>query len=208
MVEALECQLKMIASEGANIGAIGPTFTDINADVVSKFQVSVPGRWFYRHETPSPDLPNIEALTLITSGLLIPIPVLEDVGLMREDFFIDHVDIEWSHRARSKGYSLWGTGQARMRHRMGESESLRVWYFGWRNESYYKPERLYYRFRNLVVLWRSDYIELGWKIRNSWYWLGFLYSHLFFGPNPLASLKIAARGVCDGLRGRMGRYRP
>lgn len=28
--------------------------------------------------------------------------VLRDVGGMREDFFIDHVDIEWSHRARSK----------------------------------------------------------------------------------------------------------
>ena len=207
MVEALEHQFEEITNQGFSVGAIGPSFTDINAGVVSNFQVSRPGRWFYGHKTPSSRIPNIEVLTLITSGLLIPTSVFEDVGLMREDLFIDHVDIDWSHRARSKGYSLFGTWHAKMQHRMGESEFLRVWYFGWRNESYYKPERHYYRFRNLVALWRSDYIDLSWKIRNTWYWLGFLYSHLFFGPSPLASFRMAIRGVMDGLRGNMGRYR-
>ncbi|EQD74077.1 hypothetical protein B1B_02878, partial [mine drainage metagenome] len=46
---------------------------------------------------------------------------------MREDFFIDNVDIEWSHRARAAGFSLFGVGAAVMFHSMGD-QALRVWY--------------------------------------------------------------------------------
>jgi rhamnosyltransferase len=38
--------------------------------------------------------------------------VLREVGPMREDFFIDHVDIEWSHRMRAAGHALFGVGAA------------------------------------------------------------------------------------------------
>ena len=128
-------------------------------------------------------------------------------GPMREDLFIDHVDIEWCHRARSRGWKLFGTSNASMLHSMGGEEPLRVWYFGWRQESAYSPLRMYYRIRNFVVLCGLDYIDVRWKIRNAWYWLGFVYSHVVFGHTKFASLRMAWMGLVDGLRGRLGPHR-
>ena len=42
---------------------------------------------------------------LISSGALIPLAVLDDVGAMDEGLFIDNVDLEWSFRARARGYA-------------------------------------------------------------------------------------------------------
>jgi rhamnosyltransferase len=125
---------------------------------------------------------------------------------MREDFFIDHVDIEWSHRARAAGFSLFGVGAAVMFHSMGE-HALRVWYFGWRQESAYSPVRVYYRIRNFVALCRLPSIRWRWKLRNGWYIVGVVYTQTVFGQQRLAALRMAARGLWDGLRGRMGPWR-
>jgi len=146
-------------------------------------------------------------LTLITSGSLIATEALKEIGDMREDFFIDHVDIEWCHRARAHGFRLFGTSNARIFHRMGEA-SLRVWYFGWRYESAYPPLRTYYRIRNFVVLAKNPNIAVSWRIRNGWCWLGFLYSQIFFGKSRLASLRMGLLGLWDGVRNKLGPYGP
>jgi rhamnosyltransferase len=207
MVSHLRNAHDRLTEAGVSVGAIGPTFTDQHTGYTYPFQTHVAGRFFYSHQAPTAKQPDVEALTLITSGTLIPGHVLRDVGPMREDFFIDHVDIEWSHRARSKGYKLYGAGQAKMLQSMGE-ENLRVWYFGWRLESSYRPLRIYYRIRNYIALTRLDYVGWRWKIRAAWYWAGIVYAHVFFGPKGarIDCLRMAARGFLDGIRGRMGRY--
>lgn len=196
-----------LAAPGDKVGAVGPTFTDCNTGITFPFQAAVPGKFFYGHARPDANHPNIEALTLITSGILIAVEVFEDVGLMREDFFIDHVDIEWCHRARARGWRLYGTCHATMFHWMGD-DYLRVWYFGWRRESAYAPLRIYYRIRNFVALCKLATIDWRWKLRNGWYWLGFVYSHVVFGKQKTRSVTMALQGLWDGLRGRMGPYSP
>jgi rhamnosyltransferase len=205
MVARLLATLSRLRARGRKVGAVSPTFTDQNTGITFAFQVDIPGKFFYGHVRPDARHQDIEALTLITSGMLAPIEAIDDVGLMREDFFIDHVDIDWCHRARAKGWELYGTSNATMFHRMGD-DFLRVWYFGWRRESAYSPLRMYYRIRNFVVLCRSAAIPWRWKLRNGWYWLGFVYSHVVFGPQKAGSLVMAARGLWDGIRGRMGQY--
>ncbi len=207
MVANLRNAYDRLSTAGVAVGAVGPTFTDEYTGYTYPFQVRIPGRFFYGHQAPTDEEPDVEALTLITSGTLVPANVLRDVGGMREDFFIDHVDIEWSHRVRSRGYKLYGTGQAKMLQSMGE-ENLRVWYFGWRLESTYTPLRIYYRIRNYVALTKLDYIGWRWKVRTGWYWTGIVYAHLFFGPKGarLECLRMAARGLFDGVRNRMGRF--
>lgn len=191
---------------GRRVAAVGPTYTDRYTGITFPFQVDVPGKFFYGHRRADTYQPVVEALTLITSGTLIPAAAFRVVGSMREDFFIDHVDIEWCHRARAAGYSLFGVAAAVMYHTMGE-HALRVWYFGWRQESAYSPVRVYYRIRNFVALCRMPIIRPRWKLRNAWYWLGFTYSQTVFGKQRLACLKMALRGLWDGLRGRMGPWR-
>lgn len=203
MVAALLSAMADLQRSGQRVGAVGPSYTDQHTGITFPFQAWVPGRLFYGHARPDAAHPTVEAITLITSGTLIPAAVLHETGPMRDDFFIDHVDIEWSHRARAAGYALFGVGKAVMFHRMGE-QALRVWYFGWRQESAYSPVRVYYRIRNFVALCRLRFIPWRWKLRNGWYWLGFVYSQAVFGHHRLAALRMASRGLWDGLRGRMG----
>ena len=205
MVLNLHRAYDALAAMNIPVGAVGPTYTDLHTRLTYPFQVQLPGRFFYGHGSPTKNNPHVEALTLITSGTLIPLPVLREVGLMREEYFIDQVDIEWCHRARWKGYSLFGTEWAKMHQRMGERE-LRVWYLRWRNESAYKPLRIYYRIRNFIALWKTHYIDWRWKVRSSWYCLGIVYAHVIFSTYPLETLKMFAKGVWHGLRGKMGRY--
>ncbi len=201
LLEAYEA----LAERGEDVGAVGPTFTDLYTGLIYPFQAQLPGKFFYGHQAATNENPHVEALTLITSGTLIPTHVLRDVGLMREDFFIDQVDIEWCHRVRSKGYRLFGTGWAQMYQRMGETY-LRVWYLRWRHESAYSPLRIYYRLRNFVALWKLDFIGFRWKLRNSWYCLGVVYAHAFFGrKDRVKSVLYAVKGVWHGLLGKMGR---
>lgn len=206
MVAALLAAMDDLQRAGQRVGAVGPTYTDRHTGITFPFQAYIPGRFFYGHRRPDAAHPTVEALTLITSGTLVLAAVLREVGPMREDFFIDHVDIEWSHRVRAAGYALFGVGAAVMFHSMGD-QALRVWYFGWRQESAYSPVRVYYRIRNFVALCRLPFIPWRWKLRNGWYWLGFVYTQTVFGQQRLAALRMAALGLRDGLRGRMGPWR-
>lgn len=206
MVAALLTAMEDLQHAGRRVGAVGPTYTDRHTGITFPFQTVVPGRFFYGHRRPDAAHPAVETLTLITSGTLVPASVLREVGPMREDFFIDHVDIEWSHRVRIAGYSLFGVGAAVMFHSMGDS-TLHVWRLGWRRESAYSPLRVYYRVRNFVVLCRLPTIRWRWKLRNAAYWIYFVYAQAVFGQQRISALRMAARGLRDGLRGRMGPWR-
>jgi len=88
MVENLYRSYEGLYTQQVRVGAIGPTYTDLHTGLTYPFQVDLPGCFFYGHKAGSEESPLVEALTLITSGTLIPMDVFEDVGLMREDFFI------------------------------------------------------------------------------------------------------------------------
>ena len=77
----------------------------------------------------------------------------------------------------------------------------------WRQESAYSPVRVYYRIRNFVALCRLPSIRWHWKLRSAAYWVYFVYTQTVFGQQRLAALRMAARGLWDGLRGRMGPWR-
>lgn len=159
----------------------------------------------YSNDQPDATRPNLETLSLITSGMLVPLRVLDQVGPMREDFFVDHVDIEWCHRARYAGFHLFATVHAHMIHRMGE-ERLRIWLFGWRFMNGYRPLRLYYQYRNFIYMFRLPHVPMWWKLRACRYWVGEAYAHLIFASDRLTSLRMIAHGCLDGLIGRLGPY--
>jgi len=205
MVPRLAEAYGRLSEKFEKVAGVGPTFADLYTGVTYPFQAKVPGRFFYGHVHTTADKEFVEALTLITSGTLLSKEVLLDVGFMHEGFFIDQIDIEWCHRARAKGYRIFGAYAARMHQHMGESV-LPVWFMRWRKESLYSPLRIYYRIRNFVFLLRLDYIDARWKIRSGWYWLGIIYAHVVFGPQKTKSLLMAAKGLLDGIRGKAGKY--
>jgi len=186
------------------VGCICPEYFDRTTGQSFPFQVQRLGKWFYGSAPGAEAKPWIEIITTISSGTLLPRAALQIVGPMREDFFIDHVDTEWCHRARALGFRNFGTSQARLTHELGDAP-FRVWYFGWRGHSEYSPTRLYYRFRNFLLLVRLPHVPWRWTMRAGWYWLGNAYAHCLFARHSRANLRAIALGLWDGLRRRSGK---
>jgi len=101
---------------------------------------------------------------LITSGSLLTLKCISDVGGMKESYFIDNVDLEWCFRAKSLGFDLVGTDAAVLYHAIGERSSnplVKAGLFAQHN-----PLRTYYSSRNRIHLYGVAYSPLGWKLRD------------------------------------------
>ncbi len=139
----------------------------------------------------------------ITSGNLVKLSVIEEVGGYDEAFFIDSVDFDFSLRVRRAGYRIHRVPAAAMRHQLGEAREipalLRRFY------SEHSPLRRYYISRNILFmaqrhLWRFPKFIVKLSLAH----LVELVLVGFYDPRPLASYGAAFRGVGDFLRQRTG----
>lgn len=198
MIGKLQSTYADLVECGRQVGAVGPRYRDSETSDLSNF-VRVARLGFAR--IGCDDANNfVRADFLISSGLLISVEALDQVGGMDEKLFIDHVDTEWCFRAQSKGFEVYGVCGAVMRHSLGDRRT-RVWWGRWRTLPFHLPFRYYYIFRNSVLLWRRPYMPQGWKRIDR---LRILYFLLFYGvlaPNRLANLRMMWRGCNDGWRG-------
>lgn len=71
------------------------------------------------------------------AAVLVPVRVLERVGLLAADLFLHMEDVEWSLRMRAAGFGLWVVPAARVVHRVsiasGGEHSTTIAYFALRN---------------------------------------------------------------------------
>lgn len=190
---------KMAAVSASKIAAVGPQFRDERQNDRVSFSRTRRMRTIREkcHDTSS----IVKVDYLIASGCLIPLPVLDAVGLMREDFFIDYVDIEWGLRAKRHGFESFGVCSAQMQHDLGESP-IRL---GSRTFPVRGPLRHYYMFRNAVWLYCRLPIPLNWKVIDGWrLMLKYVFYTLFARPR-LTHLKMMTIGIWHGVRGRLGK---
>jgi len=101
---------------------------------------------------------------LITSGTLIALRHLSEIGAMKEEYFIDNIDLEWCFRAKSMGFDLVGTDEAVLYHSIGEQSDHPFVRAGLIVE--HNPARIYYTSRNRTHLYGTNYSPLGWKLRD------------------------------------------
>lgn len=144
----------------------------------------------------------VETDFLVSSGMLIPLAVLDRVGLPEEDLFIDNVDLEWCFRARAKGFALYGVCDAVMEHSVGDD----VIQIGGRVIHRHGPLRQYYIMRNRILLYRRPYSPRGWVAQDFFRMLfKFAVFSLFFSPRR-KNISMMLKGIRDGLKGRSGKY--
>jgi rhamnosyltransferase len=142
---------------------------------------------------------------LISSGSLIPLEVLAEVGGMDESMFIDQVDTDWYLRAKSFGYHAIGVCDAVMEHRLG-SRTIPLRLLRKRAIPVHSPLRLYYIVRNSLLMYRKPYAPWRWAVYDL---KRLLFIIVFFSVASAPRLQNAqkmARGFWDGLLGRKGRY--
>lgn len=203
MVGQLLEAAQKIAAYGLRVGCVGPAFSD-QLGRVHKFQIPNRKQFFYETRELSAAEPWVEVVSAITSGSLIPAHAFVDVGLMREDYFIDFVDTEWCFRARAKGYKIFCRPAAAMKHHVG-GEKFDAWYGRWVTFNAYPTDRLYYQYRNGLRLLRSGVVPLPWGLRMSWTWLGNICAYVLFAPQRIRNSKAILEGIWDGVRGCGGR---
>jgi rhamnosyltransferase len=143
----------------------------------------------------------IEIDTAIASGSLIPLNALDAVGDMREELFIDLVDIEWCLRAIHRGFRIFAVCDAVLGHTLGEPPRM---LFG-RTVTMHKPLRSYYFYRNAIWLFRQGYIPRSWKLSVAGQMLKrYVVLSTLVSPR-LQYLRMMTLGFWHGLRGRYGR---
>ena len=203
MVDVLLTTYDMLIRQGKKVAAVGPLL--VNSDNNTRAAFIKSGKYKV-HKCYQEGTVNrwCEADFVISSGALISLRALGDIGLMDDALFIDCVDIEWGFRALSKGYQCFGAYDARMEHSVGE-EPLEL--LGGRVLiTMHDPLRHYYYYRNVVTLFMRPYPKAAWKAHVL---LKALLQSLIFSTlsdKPAQHAAMIVKGVYHGLRNKLGKY--
>ena len=199
MVAALQQALSMLSQSG-KVAAVGPRFHDLREDRDAPFvRLGFP---LNRKSWCVPGTPHIRCDFLISSGTLIPVAVLDQVGPMDAGLFIDNVDMEWGFRAQAQGYALYGVCAATMHHRLGDTRRALPFELG--QVVVHRPVRLYYMMRNRVRLYRLPHTPRVWIAQDlPRVLVKLMLFGVLIGPR-WRNLRWMLRGLVDGMHGRQG----
>ncbi|MGA9032717.1 MAG: glycosyltransferase family 2 protein [Sulfuricaulis sp.] len=193
---------KLVAatSELPSLAAVGPRYLDERHDNPPPF-IRVRGLTLERCACDTQDHV-VHVDYVISSGCLVPMAVLDKVGGMWDDLFIDYVDIEWGLRARHHGFQSYGVCSAHMQHSLGDQP---IKFFS-KNIALHSPLRHYYHFRNAVLLYKEPWVPLNWKLVDGWrLCLKYIFYSLF-ARSRMAHWRMMTLGVWHGLAGKTGKF--
>lgn len=136
---------------------------------------------------------------LITSGMLIPVSILNQLAGFRSDFKVDGIDLDLTLRAKETGIPTYLVGDCALLQRYGVSKSRKV-IFKQFSISSYSSERLYSIYRNLQILlvehpdlaWKRHYRQM-WGIRN-------IAKRILVEDDRRSTFKSILKGIRDGKR--------
>ncbi|GAB3887240.1 glycosyltransferase family 2 protein [Spirosoma agri] len=146
------------------------------------------------------NVPN-RVLYTMTSGNLLNLRAYQAVGPFRDDFFIDHVDHEYSLRLNSSGYSITELPTVRINHPVGEKKIK--WGVTYVSR---QPVRQYYMVRNGIIVAKQyfhrypifTYKMIKLLIKE---WLKIILAQ----TNRRQRMAFMMKGLSDGLSGRTGK---
>jgi rhamnosyltransferase len=200
MVPKLLLAERNLLASGHQVASVGPLYVD---EKTGKFAKAIRHKLLFvrKIELDSSSAEPVEADYLISSGSLIRVSVLREVGLMREDLFIDWVDIEWGLRARDKGWKCYIVPNAVMKHSIGHSS---VAVFG-KEINLHTDVRNYYIVRNATYLLRCKSMGWQWRAALAIRIPQYVLFYSWCSPNRVQCLKLLVEAVGHGLRGRLGK---
>ena len=200
-IPAPDMVLKLVSaiSKQASPAAVGPRYLDERQDNPLSPFVRIRGLRLERCVCTSWDS-IIPVDFLISSGSLIPMSVLDKIGNMREDLFIDYVDTEWIWRAQHHGLQSYGVYSAHMLHSLGDNP---VNFLG-ENITLRGSLRHYYMFRNAILLYKEPWIPLNYKMVDGWRLVMKYILYSLLARPRLAHWKMMTLGMWHGMIGRAG----
>lgn len=199
MVAILVAAASTKRKKGIKLACVGPRYDDPRQKNPVPF-IQIKGYRIMRQTCERDDCV-VAVDYLIASGCLIPLNTIKNIGAMKEELFIDYVDIEWGLRAQEQGFQSFGVCGASMQHQLGDKPV----YFRGRHIPVHSPLRHYYHFRNAVWLYRQGWLRHNWKIVDGFRLMRkFAFYSLITSPR-LQHSKMMFLGIWHGLKGQMGK---
>jgi rhamnosyltransferase len=155
--------------------------------------------------TPTSTIPE-KVISLITSGSVLAIDCIQQIGIFDENLFIDFVDTEFSYRVTNKGYVNLQFTNIVLNHSIGtrvEARSLVTFKKSLR--IIHSPIRVYYILRNgLHLLYKKEGLSNIQKkdIKRT---MMVVKNDFIYNPQLFKVYKYALLGVWDFLTKRMGK---
>lgn len=185
------------------IGLVAPLLGDAEGTLKARAYVSRHAFDLHRVGFGPGDVVDDVAFAM-ASGSLVKAEVFRDIGLMREDFFVDYIDFEFAFRMRRDGWKLISVGDARLQHRLGEFERKTLFGREFRFNSH-SSFRRYHIYRNRLRVWWAHGLRLpaffafeGASIAID------LAKLILLEDDKLAKLGAIGRGVMHAMLGRSG----
>lgn len=188
-----------LRDSGRNVAAVGPRYVDQRQENPPPF-IRVEG-FRVKRLACEVDSHVVPVSYLIASGSLISVETFRSVGGMKDELFVDYVDIEWGLRAGLQGFGSYGVCDALMDHDLGDDP---ISIFN-KKIPLHSPLRHYYLFRNAIYLYTQSYLPFAWKVGDLYrLMLKYGFYTLFAKPR-WQHFSMMSKGMWDGLRGKMGK---
>ncbi len=200
-IDTLLGTLSQLIRQGERVAAVGPGFVDARSSRQFPFLRSDGSR--VQRIVSTEDVSNelLDCDVLISSGSLLNMAAVTQVGGLDSDLFIDYVDYEWCLRARAHGWRVIGVPSVHMTHELGDEVRLVLG----RQVVVHRPMRQYYLIRNAVLLARRRIVPHHWRLHFLGRALRQFVGHSLLCAPRATRLRWMLRGVIDGMLGRHGR---
>lgn len=204
-ITTLRREYESIKRQDPAIGALGPALFDPRNQQLQELHHESFGMYWKRKLRRDDPAKRFQVASVNSSGTLVEMAVFGQIGEFREDLFIDHVDTEWSHRARHLGHNVYVTTRVVMEHEMGRGLE-RFWLLGKKSFPSRAPLRHYYLFRNNVYLLSQPQMSRTWKF---WSIAKLLFTYCYFAvlsADRKEQRSMMLRGVRAGRKAKLGKF--
>lgn len=172
---------------------------DLNFAVISPRLINIKNNIEYKLDVKGSIGQNFKIVNKASSsGSLIPVKTFDIIGNFNENLFIDLVDSEWCWRANSLGFECLVSNTNILFHDIGEQDINFLGLHFIRS----KPIRMFYQYRNWLILIKEKHIPVRWKLAESIKKIIFIVLLLFHSPTKQDIYQII-RGISEGVRTKL-----
>lgn len=190
-------------SNSMRIAAIAPIFKDINSNSIIKVCEKNKNKIKVINQQEI-FLKEIFIVShVISSGMLIPVNVFNNIGLMNDRYFIDWVDTEWCFRALVKNYIIIQSPKIIINHNLGDKSKKILNY----KITIHNNIRKYYRVRNAVyMLLHENNLKYYMKKYIFISLVKMIISHFYFSEIRYKEIYNKYLAIKDAVINNMGKY--
>lgn len=192
LVRALVATHRALASRGERVAVVGPQPVDVEGEAM---------RLSAAKRQPPAKADPVRTRFVISSGSLIGLDALAEIGDFRSDYFIDAIDIEWCLRAGAAGYSIWVDPAVAMPHQLGRGVIRLPLGLLLTDQP---ARRLYTYVRNQLAMLRLPHVPVQHKAKFVVSLPVRLVVHLVHHRFSRDCRMALANGLADGIRNRLG----